>query len=106
MIKQYVPHEKEFILHPAPNISIRDVKSVPNATICVDAADASGVVYDASGNLCDASITYRFDGHMHISKFKPTHNFIDETVVFVGGGYIFSHFGHFLLEGLARLYPE
>ena len=105
MIKQYVPHEKEFILHPAPNISIRDVKSVPNATICVDAADVSGVVYDATGILYDASITYRFDGHMHISKFKPTHNFIDETVVFAGGGYIFSHFGHFLLEGLARLYP-
>lgn len=105
MIKQYVRYAKEFVPRTSPNISINDVKFVPNATICVDAADASGVVYDVSGNLCDASITRRFDGHMHISKFKPTHNFIDETVVFAGGGYIFSHFGHFLLEGLARLYP-
>lgn len=71
MIKQYVPHEKEFISHPAPNISIRDVKFVPNATICVDAADASGVVYDMADNLCDASITYRFDGHTPIPRLTP-----------------------------------
>ncbi len=105
MITQYVKHNKNFITHPAPDISIRDIKFIDNGTICVDVADVSGVVYDATGNLCDASITHRFGGHMHISKFKTTHNFIDETVVFAGGGYIFSHFGHFLLEGLGRLYP-
>lgn len=112
MIKQYVQNKKDFVAHPAPDISSDDIKFVPDATICVDVADASGVVYDAAGNLCDASITHRFDGHTHIPRFTPScsrnacnRNFINETVVFAGGGYIFSHFGHFLLEGLARMYP-
>ena len=105
MITQYVKHEIDFIAHPAPSISTDDIKFIDNGTICVDAADVSGGVYDAVGNLCDASITHRFGGHMRISKFKPTQNIIDETVVFAGGGYILSHFGHFLLEGMSRLYP-
>lgn len=105
MIKQYVQYEKEFTTTKCPDISFANIESVENGTICVDAADVSGVVYDTHGKLCDASVTYRFGGHTRITKFKQTQNFIDETVVFAGGGYIFSHFGHFLLEGLARLYP-
>lgn len=105
MITQYVKHNPNFPAHLGPNISIDDINFVEYGTICVDAADMSGVVYDASGNLCAMSITRRFGGHMHISKFKPTQNFIDETVVFAGGGYIFRHFGHFLIEGMGRLYP-
>lgn len=114
MIQQYVPEniKKEFISGTAPSISAGDVQYVENGTICVDAADYSGVVYDKNGNLCGASVTHRFGGHMAIPRCPPpctritcNTNYYDDMVVFAGGGYIFSHFGHFLLEGLSRLYP-
>lgn len=107
MIKQYMPDSMYQYFPPmrAPNVSGADIEFIPNATICVDRLNYTGVVYDKNGNLCRPSITYRFGTHTNIAKFSSTHNFINEHVVFAGGGYIFSHFGHFLLEGLARLYP-
>ena len=114
MIKNYIPNEykKSFPNKNAPNVGLDDVEYVKNGTICIDKQNCSGVVYDERGQLCDASITYRFDGCVRIPRLTPpcsriTRNcdFINETVVFMGCGYIFSHFGHFLLEGLARAYP-
>lgn len=114
MIKMYVPKDitRKIESKPGPNIGVHDVKYVENGIICVDAADYSGVVYDTNGDLCDASITYRFGGNTSIPRFTPPCNritrncdFINQKVVFLGGGYIFSHFGHFLTEGLSRTYP-
>lgn len=107
MIKQYVPKDiaRKIESVSGPDIDIGNVKYVENGTICVDVADYSGVVYDKNGNLCDTSVTYRFGNHTKIPKFAPACSCIDENVVFLGGGYIFSHFGHFLCEGLSRAYP-
>lgn len=114
MIKQYVPENIARKIESAsgPDVSVDDIKYIKSGTICVDAADYSGVVYDEKGNLCEASVTHRFDGHMAIPRCTPpctrvacNIDCIDDVVVFAGGGYIFSHFGHFLLEGLSRLYP-
>ena len=73
MIKMYVPKDiaRKIESKPGPNIGVNDIKYVENGIICVDAADYSGVVYDTNGNLCDASITYRFGGHTSIPRFTP-----------------------------------
>ncbi len=106
-IKTYVPKEfeKQFLIKKAPDITVNDTVYIENGIVCVDVSHTSGVVYDDKGILCESSITYRFDGCMAIPSFNDKCDFIDEQVIFMGCGYIFNHFGHFLLEGLSRLYP-
>ena len=107
MIKMYVPKNiaRNIESKAGPDIDVHDIQYVENGTICVDSADYSGVVYGTNGKLCDASITYRFGGNTTIPKFTKHADFINEKVVFLGGGYVFSHFGHFLTEGMSRAYP-
>ena len=95
----------DFMSDTGPDINTGDIEYIENGVLCINPTDYSGVVYDNNGNLCNASITHRFSGHNKIPKFTNKVKFINERVVFLGGGYIFSHFGHFLLEGLARAYP-
>lgn len=107
VVKSYVPEEftKTFLINQAQDININSIEYFENATICVDKVRTTSCVYDINGNLCTASITNRYDGHETMPPFVARDNFIDEHVIFMGGGYVFRHFGHFLLEGLSRTYP-
>ena len=107
VVKNYVPEnfKKKLENTQAPDISIQDIEYIENGTICVNPADVSGAVYNQNGALCKSSITYRYSGNCDIPHYAKTDNFINEDVIFMGCGYIFYHFGHFLLEGLSRTYP-
>lgn len=107
MIKQYTPENmhKDFVAYDVMDKKVSDIQYIENGVICVDTADYGGVVYDTFGNICNASVTYRFDKHEKIPNFNLNAEFINQDVIFMGGGYIFSHFGHFLLEGISRTYP-
>lgn len=82
-----------------------DIEYVKNGMVCINAADYNGNVYNADGVLCKSSIMHRFDRFQPAAPFKNTARFINDDVVFMGGGYVFGHFGHFLIEGLARVWP-
>lgn len=82
----------------------KDILDIQNGTIVVSDSFQESGVYDANGYLCPDSVLLRGN----VEKTASTHkkikcsNYVDESVVFLGGSYMFSHFGHFLVEGLAR----
>ena len=81
-----------------------DVVTVENGTILVSDSFQESGVYDANGYLCPDSVLLRGNVEKPASTHKKIKcsNYVDEPVVFLGGSYMFSHFGHFLVEGLAR----
>lgn len=81
-----------------------DVLIVPNGMVVVRDSFRESGVYDVKGNLCHDSVLLRGDTVRPVSIHKNIKHakFIDEPVVYLGGSYMFSHFGHFLVEGLAR----
>lgn len=98
---KFIPGNKKYTdINPA-----HDVIVVDNGTVYVNknGRKESGV-YDADGFLCPESVMLRGaeytpeKSHINISKIP----FVDETVLYLGTGYLFQHFGHFLVEGLAR----
>ena len=81
-----------------------DVVTVENGTILVSDSFQESGVYDENGDLCPDSVLLRGNANRPTAIHKNINceNFIDEPVVYLGGSYMFSHFGHFLVEGLAR----
>ena len=97
----FVPNSKKYLdINPD-----KDVISIENGAIIVSKnyCHKSGV-YDFDGFLCPESIMLRGEENMplktqiNISKIP----FVNETVLYLGTAYLFQHFGHFLVEGLAR----
>ena len=97
----FVPNNKIY-LDINPN---DDVVSVENGAIVVNKTGRikSGV-YDANGYLCPESIMLRGEENMPPKTYVNIQKipFVNETVLYLGTGYLFQHFGHFLVEGLAR----
>ena len=94
------------------DVYINSVKSVKNGTVFVNDNFNEIGVYDKNGNLCTESILERGEVAytQKIHKNIESSEFIDEDVLYLGAGYLLSHFGHFLVEGIARswalLYPK
>lgn len=81
-----------------------DVLTVENGTVVVSDSFRESGVYDRDGYLCPESVLLRGKVEKPNASHKNINceKFIDEPVVYLGGSYMFSHFGHFLVEGLAR----
>ena len=89
-----------------PSIKSTDVHEIKNATVFVSDTFEETGVYDENGNLCSESILLRKTNELPKSIHKNIHgiDFIDETVIYLGCCYLMQHFGHFLVEGMARTY--
>ena len=81
-----------------------------NDVVCVDDAIVDvehNCVVDINNNVVPESILSRFSVKNTTPPYRKKstrYNMIDEEAVFLGGGYVFQHFGHFLLEGVNRFW--
>ena len=84
-----------------------DIYVVDKGTIVFNHSFEKTGVYDENGELCLESVLLRWGENFPKNASVKLHDtdFIDETVLYLGTGYVFSHFGHFLTEGIARFWP-
>lgn len=86
------------------NINIHDVCDVKNGTVFISDDFNETGVYDENGWFCPESVLLRDTDelpktfHKNIGRVK----FINEPVLYLGHCYLMAHFGHFLVEGMAR----
>lgn len=82
------------------------IKTVKNGTIFLDQDTKAFGVFDDKNNFVKESLCLRKDRGQFIPDIKKTKTipFFNYDVVYCGGDGL-SHFGHFLLEGMNRVYP-
>lgn len=85
-----------------------DVVDAPGGYIAVDRGQRTFGVFDRARKFVSQSLSYRYDAARHQKIPRRTclrrAPFINETVLYCGRDMGF-HFGHFLLEGLSRIWP-
>ena len=108
--KLYVPvelyhHVDAPVLH---DLTEKDVLVVPDGIISLDHHLEYTGVYHPNGELVVESVLERGalggNRETHNKKIK-SFQIINSDVLYMGTGYIFQHFGHFWIEGIARLWP-
>jgi len=86
------------------DLNANDVICIQDASVIINDNHNKFGVYDSNGFLCPESILLRGRNnvpprvHANVSGLP----LIDEPVLYLGCGYVWVHFGHFLVEGLAR----
>ena len=108
-VKNYVPKnlQQQITTSIYPDLTIDDIDEIDNGTVVFDYSSDRTGVYNDNGDLCKNSVLLRFgektiaNVNRHIKKC----DFINETVIYLGTGYVFEHFGHFLTEGINRFWP-
>ena len=109
MLKTYFPDD--MVLPKTKNqysdLSLDDVSEIKNGTIILDYHFNKRGVYDADGVLCPDSVLLRWDENPvpAIKRSMPKCDFINEDVIYLGTAHMFLHFGHFLIEGVSRMWP-
>ena len=83
-----------------------DIVTVDNGTVAFFDNWAQSGVYDEKGYICPASVLLRGTTEVDSKNHKNFNSldFIDQDVIYLGGSYFFQHFGHFLMEGINRLW--
>ena len=108
--KLYVPAE---LYHrtdmPAlPDLTEKDVLVVPDGIISLDHHLEYTGVYHPNGELVVESVPDRgvLGGNRepHSKKIKPN-KVVNDSILYIGTDFVFRHFGHFWIEGIARLWP-
>lgn len=110
MLQLYIPdEEKTEIQNQYNNIEIKNnltLEQFPDATFVIDDEHSAYGVVDKNNNYIPASGFYRYNKTPNIPKAPHTcKNYVDDDVIYCCGGSFF-HFGHFLTEGMARIWPH
>ncbi|MBD5391659.1 glycosyltransferase family 61 protein [bacterium] len=109
-MKIYAPKSyQEYIEHNVKDLTKRtDIKieKYPGAVLLADPLNETCGAFDRDLNFIDASLCYSAHRHQRIPKPPRASKIImsDDDAVYCGHG-VFQHFGHFLLEGMNRIYP-
>lgn len=106
----YIPDEMSLYVNEEkyPDLIIDDVEEIERGIIVLDHSFQNTGVYYPDGQLCAPSILQRYEIKDILHKYKKhisIKQYIDEEVIYIGTGYMFEHFGHFLIEGTSRLWP-
>ena len=108
-MKVYVPENlcTELVENKYMDLNIDDIETVDNGTFIFNHDLMKTGIYDENGDLCKSSVLLRYTDadaeNVNINIKKC--DFINETVIYLGTGYVFEHFGHFLIEGINRFWP-
>ncbi len=109
MLKTYLPDNIVLpkISKQHHDLTVDDVVEIPNGTIILDYNFNKRGVYDACGQLCPESVLLRWCEKPvpAIKRNMPRCDFINEEVIYIGTAHMFLHFGHFLIEGISRIWP-
>ncbi len=114
MLKTFISAEntelKDYYLQRESAVTVKDklkIDTVPNGYVCIDIETQSCGVFDADKNFVDTS-KYCLNGKQrripNAAKIRKDIPYLDIDVIYCDGGRMF-HFGHTLLEGIARIYP-